>query len=49
MSDDPPLDSIGRDGTPRWVKVFVIIFIVVILLVVVMLLTGDHGPGIHIP
>ena len=39
-------------GTPRWVKVFVIITLVLVLLVVAMLVTGlggEHGPGRHIP
>ena len=33
-------------GTPRWVKVFVIIFIVLVLLFVILHLT-DHGFGSH--
>ena len=39
-------------GTPRWVKVFAIVFILLILLVAVALVTdlgGPHGPGRHIP
>ncbi len=35
-------------STPRWVKVFVIIFIVLVLLVVIVHLAGfrfDHGAG----
>ncbi|MGH2435855.1 MAG: hypothetical protein ACRDFA_02550 [bacterium] len=35
-------------GTPRWVKVFGIIFIVLVLLFVILLLTrGPHRPGRH--
>lgn len=50
MTDDPPsLDSNGDTGTPRWVKVFVIIFILLVLLVVVVMLTGGHGLGVHTP
>ena len=43
-TDQPP-------STPRWVKVFGIIFIVVVLLVVAMMFIGggEHGPGRHTP
>jgi len=40
----------GRDATystPRWVKVFMIIFIVLVLVVVIGVVTGHAGPGIH--
>ena len=36
-------------STPRWVKVLGVITIVLILLVGIMLLTGEHGPGRHMP
>lgn len=47
-------DSGAPPRTPRWVKVFGIIFLVVLLLIVVALATGlggpgDHGPGRHLP
>lgn len=46
MADPPPYP-----GTPRWVKVFGMIFLVVVLLFVILLLTrgpgGRHGPGLH--
>jgi len=37
------------DGTPRWVKVFVIAALVLVGLVVILLVTGtgNHGPGRH--
>ena len=34
-------------GTPRWVKVFGIIFVVVVVVFVVLLLTAGHGPSRH--
>ncbi|MBO1511314.1 hypothetical protein [Metabacillus bambusae] len=37
-------------GTPRWVKVFIIIATVLILLFVIIKITGiggDHGPSRH--
>ncbi len=35
--------------TPRWVKVFGIIFIVVVLLFVILMFAGGrHGPGRHL-
>ena len=45
MADSPPYP-----GTPRWVKVFGIIFSLVVLLFVILLFTrgpGGHGPGRH--
>lgn len=42
---------LSTTGTPRWVKVFVIIAVVLALLIVVMLLTGiggEHGPARHV-
>lgn len=61
MADLPPSVGAGEEagsgpdrgsssGTPRWVKVFVIIGLVVVLLFLVAKLTGlggDHGPGRH--
>ncbi len=47
MAEPPPYP-----GTPRWVKVFGIIFLVVVLLFVILLFTrgpGGHGPGRHTP
>ena len=37
------------DGTPRWVKIFVIATLVVAGIVVILWVTGtgDHGPGRH--
>jgi hypothetical protein len=34
-------------GTPRWVRVSLVIAAAVVLLVVVTLLLGGHGPGRH--
>jgi hypothetical protein len=34
-------------GTPRWVRVSLVIAAAVVLLVVVLLLLGDHRPGRH--
>jgi hypothetical protein len=50
-TDDTGVRSGRRSitGTPRWVKVFVIITIVLILLFVLVMLTGGHGPSIHTP
>jgi hypothetical protein len=47
MTEPSRYDDTG--GTPRWVKVFVIIALMVALLVVVMLLIGGggHGPQRH--
>jgi len=39
-------DGEGDAGTPRWVKVFGVIFIVVVIGVVILHLTG-HGFGDH--
>ena len=45
MANRPPYP-----GTPRWVKVFGIIFIVVVLLVVARIfIGGEHGPSRHTP
>lgn len=51
-----PQTPVGPDGgsttgTPRWVKVFGIIFIVLVLLLVVLLVAGGgtHGPRRHLP
>lgn len=41
-------DSDGDPGTPRWVKVFVIVALALGLLLVALVLTG-HGPGRHLP
>jgi hypothetical protein len=42
----PELDT----RTPRWVKVFGIVFVVVVLLFVILMLTGHHrGPRDHMP
>jgi len=43
---DPPPNSDDDPGTPRWVKVFGIIFIVLIVLFVILHLTG-RGLGDH--
>jgi hypothetical protein len=56
MTDRPPYpdsrsDTDNNTGTPRWVKVFGIIFVVVVLLFVIVMLTrgpgGRHGPSRH--
>lgn len=50
MADRPDRGSTA--GTPRWVKVFGIIFIVLVLLFVVVKVTGvggQHGPSRHRP
>lgn len=40
----------STDGTPRWVKVFGIVFLALVLLFVVLQFVGggDHGPGRHL-
>lgn len=46
MTDQPPYP-----GTPRWVKVSVVIIIVLLLLVAFAIVTGlggPHGPGRHL-
>jgi hypothetical protein len=35
--------------TPRWVKLFGIVFVVVVLLFLILMLTGHHGPRDHMP
>lgn len=38
--------------TPRWAKLFCIIFIIIVALVLVAVLlggSGNHGPGRHMP
>lgn len=42
-------DTAARAGTPRWVKVFVVIGAVLAVLLVVGLVfgKGEHGPGRH--
>jgi hypothetical protein len=57
LANRPPYPDTGSGsdresstGTPRWVKVFGIIFIVVVLLFVVVMMVGgggEHGPGRH--
>lgn len=51
---DPEHDNLataspdGPPGTPRWVKVSLIIAVAVVLLVVILLVSGGgHGPGRH--
>jgi hypothetical protein len=34
-------------GTPRWVRVSLVVAAAVVLLVLVLLLLGGHGPGRH--
>ena len=34
-------------GTPRWVRVSLVVAAAAVLLVVVLLLLGGHGPGRH--
>jgi hypothetical protein len=48
MADEPP-DT--ETGTPRWVKVFGIIFAIVVLLFLILMFTrGPHrGPRDHTP
>jgi hypothetical protein len=46
--DDPGVTGRGSTtGTPRWVKVFLIVIIAVVLSVVILLLIGGHGPSRH--
>ncbi len=44
-------ESGEHEGTPRWVKVAVVLTALVIVLIVVIVLTGrgGHGPGRHAP
>ncbi|HEX6288388.1 MAG TPA: hypothetical protein VFZ66_04315 [Herpetosiphonaceae bacterium] len=50
-SPDRELATPTPPGTPRWVKVFVIVVAVVVLLFVIMAFAfgGNHGPGRHMP
>ena len=45
------LSSSSYPGTPRWVKVSVIVSLILIVLVVVVMVLGggEHGPMRHIP
>lgn len=36
-------------GTPSWVKVMVGVILVLVVLAGLLLLTGGHGPGVHVP
>lgn len=49
VEDGTEEDRAASDGggTPRWVRVSLIIAAAVVLLVVVLLLLGGHGPGRH--
>jgi len=60
MADPPGYPDTGDDasvgpergstpGTPRWVKVFVIIVLVLVVVLVIGLITGRAGPGGHGP
>ena len=46
---EPEREANTPPRTPRWVKAFGIIALVIILLFGVLLLTGEHGPGRHMP
>ena len=50
MSKNRP-DPNSPPGTPRWVKILIIIFIVLLLLFVILHLMGfglgSHGMGVH--
>jgi hypothetical protein len=48
---DPSGESSERwPGTPRWVKVSLIIAgLVAVLVVILLLVGGDHGPARHMP
>jgi hypothetical protein len=61
MADPPPETGAAQESgggpapapkppTPRWVKVFAIVFVALLVLIVVKLLTGGgkHGPGRHL-
>lgn len=39
----------STNGTPRWVYAFAIVAIALLLLFLAMHLTGEHGPGRHVP
>ena len=45
-TERPPGDA--QAGTPRWVRVSLIIAAAVVLLVVILLLLGGHGPSRHL-
>jgi hypothetical protein len=34
-------------GTPRWVKIFVVVTVIVVVLFLVLLLVGGHSPRRH--
>ena len=50
-SSGPQTSRRSPSGTPRWVKVLVLIFIGLVLFVVILHLTGNSfgGPGGHVP
>lgn len=50
MVTDGPSPDVGEEaGTPRWVKAFVVLALLLVLLAAAVMLTGGHGPGVHVP
>ncbi|MCD6021788.1 MAG: hypothetical protein K0R20_1498 [Actinomycetia bacterium] len=49
IDDGPETQRAASDdgGTPRWVRVSIMIAAAVVLLIGVLLLQGGHGPGRH--
>ena len=45
---DPLASNDPDEATPRWVKVFGIIFLLLLLAVVLHKVSGGHGPGQHL-
>lgn len=45
----PKSDGEAVYRTPRWVKLSGIVILILSVLLAVLLLTGDHGPGRHMP
>jgi hypothetical protein len=51
MSNQPNPDREKAPATPRWVKVFAVVFVVIVLAVIALHLTGNNPGGLipHMP
>jgi hypothetical protein len=49
MSQNDTSTEHGEYKTPTWVKALGVIAVLAIILIGIMLLSGEHGPGRHMP